>query len=419
MLIGFRFKNFRSFYGENFFSMKANAETRFRELNTMETGAGGLNKSAFVLGVNGSGKSNFIAAFNYMKNTVLAELPLQSGMIANLDPFMFSTGAKETPSVFEAEFIVGYTVYEYGFELLRGEVNREYLYKKTKKKTPVFIRTSPDFEDISLSEEMYGVYALTKNTGRNALFIHWAYAGANETALTVRRWFENTSIFDTEDTRRLMNATIEYLEDNRDGKSKTLDLLQRADPSVVDFDFAARGGEEQSGAPGDNPKKSFAKRTLPIRKVTLHTKHRVYDENWEETGMVATSLNLESAGTRKLFELAGPVLRTLENGGVLFVDEIDSRLHLALVRLIMAMFNSATNNPKGAQLICNSNDAHLLDEDNRRDQVYFTEKDEYGVSKLYALADLKGMRKGSKYLKQYLLRASGTNTKIRDYYASF
>ena len=80
------------------------------------------------------------------------------------------------------------------------------------------------------------------------------------------------------------------------------------------------------------------------------------------------------------------------------------------------MFNSISKNPKNAQLICNSQDILLLDEDIRRDQIYFTEKDEHGVSKLYSLNDFKGVRKESKLLKHYLLGAFGATPKFRDYF---
>ena len=40
-----------------------------------------------------------------------------------------------------------------------------------------------------------------------------------------------------EDISRLLGATIEYLEDNADGKSNILTLLQKADVSILDFDF--------------------------------------------------------------------------------------------------------------------------------------------------------------------------------------
>ena len=79
------------------------------------------------------------------------------------------------------------------------------------------------------------------------------------------------------------------------------------------------------------------------------------------------------------------------------------------------MFNSISKNPNDAQLICNTHDVLLLDEDIRRDQVYFTEKNEYGVSQLYALTDFKGVRKDSKLLRQYLAGLFGAIPNIKEY----
>ena len=415
MLIGFTFKNFMSFYGENIFTMKASADTKFYELNTVKTEYGRLIKSAFVFGANGSGKSNFIKAIDYMKSIVLAELSLQSKMVAGINNFIFSEIANETPSIFEVEFIADGLVYEYGFELLNGEVNKEYLYKKTKRMTPVFIRTSPDFKDISLSKDMDSVKGLTKNTRRDTLFLYWANGGNNEMAMTVYRWFESIQIFDTEDTIRLLSATIEYLEENSGSKNSVLDLLQKADVNILDFDIEL---SEENKFINKALKKSVAEKIPPVRSVNLVTKHHFYNEKWEKSGIVSTPVSFESAGTRKLFEIAGPVIRALETGSVVFIDEIDSQLHPILVRFLVMMFNSISKNPKNAQLICNTHDVLLLDEDIRRDQVYFTEKDEYGVSKLYSLTDFKGVRKESKLLKQYLLGAFGATPKLKDYFTA-
>jgi AAA15 family ATPase/GTPase len=405
-----------SFFGENIFTMKSSADTKFRELNTAKTKYGELLKCAFVLGANGSGKTNFIYAINYMKNTVLAELSLQSRLIANVENFIFSDSSNVIPSVFEVEFIADGIVYEYGFELLNGEVNKEYLYKKTRRKTPVFTRTSPDFKDILLSRDMDNVKELTKHTRRDTLFLYWANGGNNEIAMAVYRWFENIQVFGTEEVSRLLSATIDYLEKNKDGKNNVLSLLQKADINILDFDFELSDGSEQSKRPSKKIKKSYAEKSMPVRTVSLATKHHLYNDKWEKAGVVSTSIMFESAGTRKLFEIAGPIIKALESGAVVFIDEIDSRLHPMLVRYLIMMFNSISKNPKNAQLICNTHDALLLDEDIRRDQVYFTEKDEYGVSKLYSLTDFKGVRKGSKLLKQYLLGAFGATPKLRDYF---
>jgi len=391
MLIGFTFKNFMSFYGENIFTMKSSADTKFRELNTIKTEYGELLKSALIFGANGSGKSNFIKAINYMKDVVLADLNSQSKMIFNIDNFAFSEFANKTPNLFEINFIADDIVYEYGFELLNSEVNKEYLYKKINRKTPVFIRTSPDYKDISLNADMDNVKELTKNTRRDNLFLYWANGGNNEMAMTVYRWFENIQILS--ESKDSINATINYLKKETDCKNNILTLMQKADININDLYV------------------EFFNDVLYLR-----TKHNVYDEKWKLSGDIAMPFASESAGTRKLFEIAGPIIKALENGNVVLVDEIDSKLHPMLVRFLVMMFNSISKNPKNAQLICNTHDVLLLDENIRRDQIYFTEKDEYGVSKLYALSDFKGVRKESKLLKQYLLGVFGATPKLQDYF---
>jgi len=418
MLIGFTFKNFMSFFGENIFSMKSSADTKFRELNTIKTEYGELLKSAYVFGANSSGKTNFIKSIGYMRSIVLAELSMQSKMISNIDSFLFSDISSEVPSSFEIEFIANGIVYDYGFEIHGGEVSREYMHRKTRRKTPLFTRTSPDFKDIFLSKEMHNVKDLTKNTRRDTLFLYWANGGNNEMAMTVCRWFEEIQIFNFEDIGNFLSATVAYLEENMDGKNKVLSLLQKADVNILDFDVEFSEENEQNRLVQKALKKSYAEIMLPMRALSLTTQHCLFDEKWKKSGIVSTPASFLSAGTRKLFELAGPIISALENGCVVFVDELDTRLHPMLVRYLVMMFNSISKNPKNAQLICNAHDVLLLNEDIRRDQVYFTEKDEYGVSTLYSLSDFKGVRKESKLLKQYLLGAFGATPKLQDYFTA-
>jgi AAA15 family ATPase/GTPase len=403
MLIGFSFRNFTSFYDENIFTMIASADTKYRELNTVRTKYGEMLKSAFIFGANGSGKSNFVGAVDFMKTLVLAELRTQSKMMSDINNFLFSQVSKNTPSLFEVEFIADGAVYVYGFEILNGEVNKEYLHKKTKRKNPVFIRTSPDFKDITLSKEMNNVKELTQNTRRDTLFLYWANGGNNEMAMMVYRWFENIQIFDTTEAKRFSNSTTDYLEKVKDGKDNVLALLQKADINILDIEF-------DKEYVNNNRVIDKTKGTLP-----LNTKHYIYDENWAGKATISTPIAFESAGTRKLLEISAPIIKALENGNVVFIDEIDSQLHPMLVRFLVMMFNSISKNPKNAQLICNTHDILLLDEDIRRDQIYFTEKDRYGKSMLYSLTDFKGVRKESKLLKQYLLGVFGATPKLKEY----
>jgi hypothetical protein len=110
----------------------------------------------------------------------------------------------------------------------------------------------------------------------------------------------------------------------------------------------------------------------------------------------------ESAGTMVFFGLIGPVITALDSGGVLCVDELDSSLHPLLSLELVKLFNDPARNHSGAQLIFNTHDTNLLDpEVLRRDQVWFTEKDNAGATHLYPLTDFKP-RRGENLKRGYL-----------------
>lgn len=419
MLIGFTFKNFMSFYDESTFSMRSSGDTKFRELNTFPTVGGDLTKSAFIFGANASGKTNFIRAIACMGTIILADLSWQSTLISNVLPFMFSKTSKQMPSSFEVAFIANGTQYEYGFELLGGEVQKEYLYRKEKRKTEVFVRTSPDFKDIKLNNKyMENVKELTKNTRRNNLFLYWANGGNNEVAMEVYRWFEEIQLFDANDIESGLKATVSYLEEGGERKANVLTLMQKADATIRDFICEITEDSERKEFINKAFKKNYANKIPPTKSVDLQVIRHFYDESWRPIGETESGIELESAGTKKLFEIAGPIVKALKSGAVVFIDEIDSQLHPILVRFLAMLFNSISENPNNAQLICNTHNALLLEEDIRRDQIYFVEKDEYGRSELYALTDFKGVRKDSKLLKQYLVGAFGATPKLQDYFPS-
>ena len=84
------------------------------------------------------------------------------------------------------------------------------------------------------------------------------------------------------------------------------------------------------------------------------------------------------------------MLDTLLNGKLLIVDELDAKLHPLLTREIVNMFNNKETNPKHAQLIFATHDTNLLSADLfRRDQVWFTEKDDTEQTDLYNLVEFK------------------------------
>jgi AAA15 family ATPase/GTPase len=115
-------------------------------------------------------------------------------------------------------------------------------------------------------------------------------------------------------------------------------------------------------------------------------------------------LKEESDGTRKVFALAGPWLAALEKGSVLIVDELNDHLHPNLVKFLVQMFHDNRLNRYNAQLIFTTHETSILTQDVfRRDQIWFTEKDEFNATTLYPLSDFSP-RKGVENLEKHYLQ---------------
>jgi AAA15 family ATPase/GTPase len=123
----------------------------------------------------------------------------------------------------------------------------------------------------------------------------------------------------------------------------------------------------------------------------------------------------ESAGTRDFLNKISPIIDVLKNGHVLFIDELDNSLHPLLTKYIIQLFESPKTNPNNAQLIFSTHAINLLENNLfRRDQIWFTDKNEYGVSDLYSLAQFEGIRKGMPLDKWYLSGRFGATPILSD-----
>lgn len=418
MLVGFTFENFASFYNNTEFAMTVSGnDSRYKDLNTFSTPHGELLKSCFMYGANGSGKTNFIDALAFMKYIVISELDVQSRIISKPNYFLFNNASKDKPTSFSIAFIVDGILYDYGFSVLNNKIINEYLDKKDKRTVNVFTRNGSNFETIKInSKEFKNVEHVIKNTREDVLFLSWANFCNNEMAMKIYNWFDSIQIFDANDTNQLLSVTVNYMEEHENGKKDIVELMNKLGIPINDFEMEitdSRMSETLMAALKKSYKEKF-KNIMNVKNIDLKIKQKVYDKDWDNYTVSDFSFELESAGTRKLFEIAGPIISAINNGSVVLIDELDARLHPSLVRHLVMMFNSLSQNPNNAQLICNTHDVTLLDEDIRRDQIYFLEKDEYGVSKLYSLCDFRGIRKDSKILKQYLLGVYGALPNIKD-----
>ena len=109
----------------------------------------------------------------------------------------------------------------------------------------------------------------------------------------------------------------------------------------------------------------------------------------------------ESEGTRQFFNVYPFIWSALGTGGIAVLDELDSTIHPMLLPEILRWFYDSETNKYGAQLWFSGHSASLLEE-LKKEEVFFTEKDEQGRTKIYGLKDIDGVRRVDNFYQKYL-----------------
>ena len=122
----------------------------------------------------------------------------------------------------------------------------------------------------------------------------------------------------------------------------------------------------------------------------------------------------ESYGTIRFINMFPLVIRAMQTGGTLVVDEFDASIHPMALMSIINVFHNDDVNVHHAQLIFNTHNPIFLNSNLfRRDEIKFVERDDdTHESMLYALSDFgttvdKGVRKHEDYLSKYFISQYG------------
>lgn len=414
MLLQFSIKNYRTFKDKATLSLIASnydKDTREHQ-NIVNNEIFGLRllKSAVVYGANASGKSKLLDAFAFMKYFVInSSKESQKGETIEIEPFRLSTETENEPSEFEIIFLHKNNLYRYGFEATKESIVSEWLYHKPKtKEVELFYREGSAFNIHERSFTKGNTVVKEGLVRDNALLISVAAQFNEKTAIDVLDWFKRLKTLSGLNESGYQGFTMGVTEDP-DHKFKILELLKAADMGILDIELQKL---DINSLPKGMPKELKEKIIREVREEKQEyvsdvlTKHKKYNAELQAAGNINFSLDDdESSGTRKFFALTGPILDVIENGYTLVVDELDSKLHPNLVCKIVSLFNSTEFNKKNAQLIFNTHDTNLLSSGLfRRDQIWFTNKNKYGVAKLYSLADFKSdeVRKTDPFEDNYI-----------------
>ena len=367
MIIQFSVENFRSIMEPATLSLVASplkdarvaAEDVMFDIDGMDVS---LLKSAVILGANASGKSNVIKALDFFKSYIIDSFKnLQAGEEIGVEAFKLD----------------GYQ-YRYGMDVSRESVHGEWLYRKAcrkrAKEVELFYREGEEMKvhtSFSIATDLVN----RKMIRNNALLLSAAAQFNDPTAVQIINWLVETTILTCSDEERMWNMAVNHLDDV-EMRSRIVEFSKFADLGIEDIEKS------------DNH---------------ILSRHLQYDTNGAEKGETSFPfLSMESEGTIKYFSMAYPIIKALDNGSRLVIDEFDSKLHPVLTNRIISLFNSRETNPRNAQLILTAHDTNILSSGLfRRDQIWFTQKNRFGATSLYSLSDYK-VRSDAPFEKDYL-----------------
>ena len=391
MIQEFTVKNFRSFKDKVTLSFEATRDTTFESSHVVEVAPGvRLLRLALIFGANASGKSNLLAAFDYLRNFWFHQ-PADLYAPTESIPFLLDKVTPQEPTEFGLKFYTAGKKYWYVLVLDTHRVISEKLYfYKSAQPTLLFSRSFENGQSVIRF---------------NPSVIKIDATVSREIAL---RCLPNMSFFAA---KKMINYSLPHINDASDWMRKR--THQIIDPGNTMFDSAGKMALNNDAlkkylvdfmhrADFNITDISAEKYACDVRTYFEHTV-----KNSRGTEKYILSNELQSLGTQRTFGIETAIYSAILNNEFLPIDEIESSLHPDLTEFILEQFFKSESR---SQLLVTTHYDPLLgsvDDLIRKDSVWFTEKGEDGCSDLYSLVEFKGLRKIKSFQKSYRNGAFG------------
>jgi hypothetical protein len=407
VLLSFRAQNVRSFRDKFELSMLATTLSEDGVRRPVPWREGGTPVDvlpvAGIFGANASGKTNVLRAIHDMRMLVLQSFRQAPTADMPQLPFRLDPACEKTPTRFEIEIVLDGVRHDYGFAFTRERVIEEWAFRYPHGRAALLFDRRGDDVEFGPTERAKS-RAVRELLRPNALFLSTAAQANHPALLNLYGWFSRNLLVAEAASRASRQAfTLQMLES--DNAEFVLELLRAADLGItgarkyeLDEDTRERLRHIARILAGEEEAEGQA--VEPMLEDLMLLEHRGAASD------VEFGPSEESLGTLVWFGLAGPVIDALARGAVFLADELDASLHPALVTQLVRLFQGTETNPNRAQLIFNSHDVTLLGDASSdrilgRDQIWFTEKENEGTSRLFPLSDLDP-RKDEAIGKRYL-----------------
>jgi uncharacterized protein len=410
MIIDFNVGNFRSIKDIQTLSLNAgNLVSKYKILDENNvinlTQDLKLLKSKAIYGANASGKSTIIRAFVAFIAIVNRSVKDEEILQGTIEPNILFSDTEESPTFFQLSFILEGVHYRYGFEATANEIVSEWLFGSpalkeinffTREGTEIKVNTKY-FKEASKLKSLYGD-PNNEIARSNSLFLTTVKSLNGDLSKKIVDYISDITVVTGLGDPRMHRVAANRLK-NEISRKRINDMLKIADIGINDIHNIEISKEN---LPDDAPSELIELINEGKKHFMVITEHVKYDLNLLEHGLVPFDMRTnESEGSKKMFEISYFILEALDTGRTLIIDEFDARFHPALTKKLVMLFNSIENTK--TQFIFVTHDTNLLSSKFlRRDQIAFVEKDKYGRSKVYSLADFKGIRNDASFEKDYM-----------------
>ncbi|OTO64771.1 hypothetical protein A5815_002585 [Enterococcus faecium] len=411
LLINYTFDNYLSFKQKTNLSLETGDRLRKFPENTINVERLNSNRSInllkniIIFGGNGSGKSNLLSSLALMKH-IVSNIPSKATAKIPKRSFLLDDYSNKKNTSFEIEIIQNKTQYRYFFEYNRKRIINEKLEIFQKNRYVTYFERINCHEYKIIPEHLKN---FKKETRDNVLFLQTAQGKNDSVSIDIMKWFDESLVFFTENSSK----DLVYLLKDADNKKRFLEFMFLADMNMIDVEV-----ESSTNKIPEELRAAFTgllntlndgqfDEELPSEQIVeeLYTIYKKYDQNGNVVGTQRIPLEMESSGTKKIIYIALNVLFCQNYNKVIILDEFDDAFHEELSNALVKIFNSKYNT---TQFIVTSHELNLMDNNLRKDQIYFVEKDFTGESEVYSLFDFNdNTRSDIGYYKRYLKGAFG------------
>lgn len=425
MLLEFRFQNYKSFLEESSLSMIAAPKQKGLDYSLLTTKNKGKEIkglcSSVIYGSNAAGKTTVVGALDTFRSIIMRgnirdseDSNSPNHAASNLSLIPNNNLSEAAPVEFFIDFVVDKLRIQYGLVMDLGEFLDTKYERKILSETltvndhMIFERLHLSDTSISLKvEPSKDVAAMFSKNAKadNASFVMIALDGLDREELFLTGGFKH--LF----SQALTKLIIDWI-------ANQLIVLYRADAAHL-----------ERRIPNSKENSIYISETLnsAINLFGIGANRVGYRQDKDSEAKLVSLIDLkddqsialpadiyESFGTIRFINLFPLVIRALQTGATLVVDEFDASIHPIALMNILNLFHNDEINVKHAQLIFNTHNPIFLNSNLlRRDEIKFVERDpDDHTSTLFALSDFgtsgeKGVRKDGEYLKNYLTNQYG------------